>query len=197
MRLVTLAGQKLLLQAFLPSYLQHFTFIAITAIKVNMFNIVLVRPQIPPNTGNIIRLCVNNGCKLHLIEPLGFTLDEKNVRRAGMDYRDLAMVRVWPDYETLIQKIEPANVWSYSTKSTRHYTAVKYTAGDCLVFGSETDGLPDSISQSVLPEHRLHIPMQADSRSLNLSNAVAIVSYEAWRQAGFSKTPVSELNRPD
>lgn len=156
-----------------------------------MFNIVLVRPQIPPNTGNIIRLCANNGCKLHLVEPLGFTLDEKSVRRAGMDYRDMTMVRVWPDYEALIQTIKPANVWSYSSKSTRHYSAIKYSVGDCLVFGSETDGLPEKISQSVPPDHRLHIPMQADSRSLNLSNAVAIVSYEAWRQTGFIKAPDS------
>lgn len=150
-----------------------------------MFNIVLVNPQIPPNTGNIIRLCANNGCKLHLIEPFGFELDEKSVRRAGMDYRDLANVNRWADYKAFISAEAPVNLWSYSSKSTKWYTAVEYTAGDYLMFGSETAGLPDAIAQSVPQENRLHIPMQQDSRSLNLSNAVAIVSYEAWRQINF------------
>ena len=153
-----------------------------------MFNIVLVRPQIPPNTGNIIRLCANNGCKLHLIEPLGFELDEKSVRRAGMDYRDLALVKKWPDYKTFIEAVMPENLWSYSSKSTIWYSDVSYTSGDYLMFGSETSGLPDEIATDVKVENRLHIPMQEQSRSLNLSNAVAIVAYEAWRQNGFTKT---------
>ena len=151
-----------------------------------MFNIVLVHPQIPPNTGNIIRLCANNGCKLHLIEPLGFALDEKSVRRAGMDYRDLAHVSHWPDYSSFLATFEPARILSYSSKAKKLYDCVSYQPGDCLMFGSETAGLPDDISQSVEPQNRLHIPMQEGSRSLNLSNAVAIVSYEAWRQTGFS-----------
>lgn len=153
-----------------------------------MFNIVLVNPQIPPNTGNIIRLCANNGCKLHLIEPLGFELDEKSVRRAGMDYRDLALVKKWPDYKTFIEAVMPENLWSYSSKSTIWYSDVSYTSGDYLMFGSETSGLPDEIATDVKVENRLHIPMQEQSRSLNLSNAVAIVAYEAWRQNGFTKT---------
>ncbi len=153
-----------------------------------MFNIVLVNPQIPPNTGNIIRLCANNGCKLHLIEPLGFELDEKSVRRAGMDYRDLALVKKWPDYKTFIDAVMPENLWSYSSKSTIWYSDVSYTSGDYLMFGSETSGLPDEIAADVKVENRLHIPMQEQSRSLNLSNAVAIVAYEAWRQTGFTKT---------
>ena len=152
-----------------------------------MFNIVLVHPQIPPNTGNIIRLCANNGCKLHLIEPLGFELDEKSVRRAGMDYRDLAHVSHWPDYLTFIETFKPNRIWSYSSKSHLLYDSVSFATGDCLMFGSETAGLPDSIFQSVKPENRLHIPMQNGSRSLNLSNAVAIASYEAWRQIKFSQ----------
>jgi len=155
-----------------------------------MFNIVLVNPQIPPNTGNIIRLCANNGCTLHLIEPLGFEMDEKSVRRAGMDYRDVAKVMQWRDYKTFTNSLQsagkPPNLWSYSSKSTILYSSVKYTPGDYLMFGSETAGLPNTIAQSVEPANRLHIPMQDESRSLNLSNAVAIVSYEAWRQSGFS-----------
>ena len=150
-----------------------------------MFNIVLVHPQIPPNTGNIIRLCANNGCKLHLIEPLGFAMDEKSVRRAGMDYRDLANVSIWTDYQHFTETFKPTTVWSFSSKAQKLYDSVAYSDGDCLMFGSETAGLPDAITQSVTSENRLHIPMQNNSRSLNLSNAVAIVSYEAWRQTGF------------
>lgn len=154
-----------------------------------MFNIVLVNPQIPPNTGNIIRLCANNGCKLHLIEPLGFELDQKSVRRAGMDYRDLALVKKWCDYQTFLESEKPSNLWSFSSKSTRWYAEASYQNGDYLMFGSETSGLPDEIAGTVAEQNRLHIPMQSGSRSLNLSNAVAIVSYEAWRQTGFSITP--------
>ncbi len=161
-----------------------------------MFNIVLVTPQIPPNTGNIIRLCANNGCKLHLIEPLGFEIDEKSVRRAGMDYRDIANVAKWPDFNSFIESLQaadrPSNLWSYSSKSTILYSSVKYTVGDYLMFGSETSGLPNDIFQSVQPANRLHIPMQQGSRSLNLSNAVAIASYEAWRQTGFSTNRVNK-----
>lgn len=153
-----------------------------------MFNIVLVHPQIPPNTGNIIRLCANNGCKLHLIEPLGFELDEKSVRRAGMDYRELALVKKWDDYKTFLATVPSEKLWSYSSKSTRWYSDVHYTKDDYLMFGSETNGLPEAISSRVKEANRLHIPMQGDSRSLNLSNAVAIVSYEAWRQNKYLKT---------
>jgi len=155
-----------------------------------MFNIVLVHPEIPPNTGNIIRLCANNGCKLHLIEPLGFDLDEKSVRRAGMDYRQLTNVTVWPNFNDLATHAGTANIYSYSSKSKTLYNSARYTAGDYLIFGSETSGLPKLVSESVAIENRLHIPMHDQSRSLNLSNAVAIVSYEAWRQLAF-ETPAT------
>ena len=124
---------------------------------------------------------------MHLIEPLGFDLDEKSVRRAGMDYRDLTFVKRWSDYETFKNTALPKNLWSYSSKSTIWYSDVSYTSGDYLMFGSEVSGLPDHIADDVKAENRLHIPMQTNSRSLNLSNAVAIASYEAWRQNSFTR----------
>lgn len=125
---------------------------------------------------------------MHLIEPLGFELDEKSVRRAGMDYRDMALISRWPDYKTFSETVIPTNLWSYSSKSTLWYSDVSYSSGDYLMFGSETSGLPDAIANDVKEQNRLHIPMQEKSRSLNLSNAVAIVAYEAWRQIGFSRS---------
>jgi tRNA (cytidine/uridine-2'-O-)-methyltransferase len=150
-----------------------------------VFHIVLVAPQIPPNTGNIIRLCANTGCQLHLIEPLGFDLDEKQLRRAGMDYTDLAKVSVWSDWRALLDSKEITRWVTLSTHHTKHYSDFSYRAGDALVFGSEGKGLPDEIRDSDAQAAKLCLPMRANNRSLNLSNTVAIVVYEAWRQCDF------------
>lgn len=150
-----------------------------------MFHIVLVAPQIPPNTGNIIRLCANTGCQLHLIEPLGFDLSEKQLRRAGMDYTDLAEVSIWPNWDALISSQKIGRWVTLSTQHTAHYSDFSYRAGDALVFGSEGNGLPDAIRDSEAQAAGLCLPMRANNRSLNLSNAVAIVVYEAWRQCDF------------
>ncbi|MCW8106900.1 tRNA (cytidine(34)-2'-O)-methyltransferase [Alteromonas ponticola] len=151
-----------------------------------MFHIVLHEPKMPQNTGNIIRLVSNNGCHLHLIEPLGFELDEKKLRRASLDYRDLANVTVHPSYEVFLSKFAGHRIFALTTKGSRCYTAPQYEDGDVLLFGSETAGLPDRILQSMTEDFRIRVPMQPGARSLNLSNTVAIVSYEAWRQQQFS-----------
>ena len=151
-----------------------------------MFHIVLVEPQIPPNTGNIIRLCANTGCHLHLVEPLGFSLGEKQLRRAGMDYAELADVTIWPSWQELL---EGGTIRRWVSLSTHHrvsYTDFSFEPGDALVFGSEGKGLADTIRQSPGQAAGLTLPMRADSRSLNLSNSVAIVVYEAWRQCDFA-----------
>ena len=150
-----------------------------------MLHIVLYQPQIPPNTGNIIRLVANNGFKLHLIEPLGFNLEEKQLRRAGLDYHNLANVSKYENYEQFLSTIQPVRVFAITTKGTRHYDQVNYIPGDVLLFGSETSGLPADLRGNLGKENLIKIPMRPDSRSLNLSNAVAIVSYEAWRQQKF------------
>ncbi len=150
-----------------------------------MFHIALYQPQIPPNTGNIIRLVANNGFKLHLIEPLGFSLEEKQLRRAGLDYHSLTNVSIYPNYEQLLQTTGAARVFAITTKGSRYYDQVDYIPGDILLFGSETSGLPDEIRNNLGEENCIKIPMIPNSRSLNLSNAVAIVSYEAWRQQNF------------
>lgn len=151
-----------------------------------MFHIALYQPVIAPNTGNIIRLCANNGCSLHLIEPLGFNLDEKNVRRAGLDYHDLAKVTRHPDYSTFLKAMLGRRILPCSTKGTSRYTEIDFKAEDVLLFGPENAGLPDAVLHGFPSQHCLRIPMQPDNRSLNLSNAVAIISYEAWRQQGFA-----------
>lgn len=151
-----------------------------------MFHIALYEPQIAPNTGNILRLIANNGCWLHLIEPLGFDLEEKKLRRAGLDYSDLTKVTIHPDYQTFKATIADRRVLACTTKGSKPHDQLQYQEGDVLLFGSETAGLPPDVLNSFPPEHRLRIPMQPNSRSLNLSNAVAIVSYEAWRQLGFA-----------
>ena len=151
-----------------------------------MFHIALHEPRIAPNTGNIIRLIANNGCQLHLIEPLGFDLEEKKLRRAGLDYRDLAQVTRHADYAAFLQAMGERRIFACTTKGSRPHDQIQYQPDDVLLFGSETSGLPAEILQSFPPEHRLRIPMLETSRSLNLSNAVAIVSYEAWRQNGFA-----------
>lgn len=150
-----------------------------------MFHIALFSPQIAPNTGNIIRLVANNGCQLHLIEPLGFDLDEKKVRRAGLDYRDLARVTRHRNYAEFSEAMGEHTVYAITTKGTRAHSSVSYKRGDVLLFGSETSGLPVSVMDSIAPEKRLRLPMKETNRSMNLSNAVAVASYEAWRQLGF------------
>lgn len=151
-----------------------------------MFHIALHEPRIAPNTGNIIRLIANNGCQLHLIEPLGFDLEEKKLRRAGLDYRDLAQVTRHADYAAFRTAMGERRIFACTTKGSRPHDQIQYRPDDVLLFGSETTGLPADILSSFPPEHRLRIPMLETSRSLNLSNAVAIVSYEAWRQNGFA-----------
>lgn len=150
-----------------------------------MFHIALYEPRIAPNTGNIIRLIANNGCHLHLIEPLGFDLEEKKLRRAGLDYRDLVHVNRHANYQVFLKAVAGRRIFACTTKGSRHHDQVCFQAGDVLLFGSETAGLPPDILEGFVLSHRLRIPMLKTSRSLNLSNAVAIVSYEAWRQLGF------------
>lgn len=151
-----------------------------------MFHIVLFEPRIAPNTGNIIRLAANNGCMLHLIEPLGFDFEEKKLRRAGLDYHDLARVQRHANYQVFLAVAGNGRIFACTTKGSRPHDQVNYKPGDILLFGSETSGLPDEIRNAIPAEQRIRIPMMADSRSLNLSNSVAIISYEAWRQQGFN-----------
>ena len=150
-----------------------------------MLKIIIVEPEIPPNTGNIIRLCANTGCCLHLVKPLGFELDDAKLRRAGLDYREWASVEVHEAYEEFLQSANPQQIYTFSKFHTRIYTEAKFRPGDALVFGSETKGLAESIRQSVDSQRQLKIPMATGNRSLNLSNAVAVAVYEAWRQNGF------------
>ena len=151
-----------------------------------MFHIALYEPRIAPNTGNIIRLVANNGCSLHLIEPLGFNLEEKNVRRAGLDYHDLANVSRHRNFDAFLAAVPDRRIIACTTKGAVDHASIAYRADDVLLFGSETSGLPAEVLAAVTPQLRVRIPMQANSRSLNLSNAVAIISYEAWRQQGFA-----------
>ncbi|MGB3919182.1 tRNA (cytidine(34)-2'-O)-methyltransferase [Thiothrix litoralis] len=150
-----------------------------------MFDIALYQPEIPPNTGNIMRLCANTGCRLHLIHPLGFSLDEKQVRRAGMDYRDLAVVQEHESFAAFNLAIQGKRVFALSTKASTHYSDAVFEAGDVLLFGPETRGLPEALLLSLPEELKLRVPMLPDSRSLNLSNTVAVVVYEALRQQQF------------
>lgn len=155
-----------------------------------MFDIALYEPEIAPNTGNIIRLCANCGANLHLIEPLGFDLEEKKVRRAGLDYHDLARVKRHKDLQAFLDYLKHERAGQYrifacTTKTTGHHVDAKFAEGDVLLFGPETRGLPAELIESLPMDQRLRIPMMPDARSLNLSNAVAIIAYEAWRQMGF------------
>jgi tRNA (cytidine/uridine-2'-O-)-methyltransferase len=151
-----------------------------------MFQVVLFEPEIPPNTGNIVRLCANSGTTLHLVRPLGFELTRKAVRRAGLDYEELARVHVHECLHACLAALAGARVFSVETSGTRPYSEVAFTPGDALLFGPETRGLPPSVLAEVPRERQLTIPMRAGNRSLNLSNAVALVVYEAWRQTGFA-----------
>ena len=152
---------------------------------VTMLNIVLFEPEIPPNTGNIIRLCANTGFHLHLIEPLGFELDDKRLRRAGLDYREWQDAKVHSSWQAFLENQRPDRIFAISTKGQTRYTDIAYQAGDTLVFGPETRGLSATLREALPGDHVLRIPMQAESRSLNLSNAAALIVYEAWRQLGF------------
>ena len=150
-----------------------------------MFDIILYQPEIPPNTGNIMRLCANSGCHLHLIHPLGFTLDDRRMRRAGLDYRQWSVVREYPDYASCLLNISARRIFACSTKGTRYYADVRYRQGDGFIFGPETRGLPDSLLSQYSPDAVLRVPMLSKSRSLNLSNSVAVFIFEAWRQNDF------------
>ncbi|MEE8342374.1 MAG: tRNA (uridine(34)/cytosine(34)/5-carboxymethylaminomethyluridine(34)-2'-O)-methyltransferase TrmL [Gammaproteobacteria bacterium] len=150
-----------------------------------MFHVVLYEPEIPPNTGNIIRLCANTGSQLHLIHPLGFTLDDPKLRRAGLDYLDLACVHEHDSLDTFMETQQISRVWAISTRGMRNYSDVQFQDSDVLLFGPETRGLPEHLLASLPAEQVLRIPMVPEIRSLNLSNAVAVVLYEAWRQCDF------------
>lgn len=150
-----------------------------------MLNIVLYQPEIPPNTGNIIRLCANTGCQMHLIEPLGFDLDDKRLRRAGLDYREFASVKVHPDMASLLAALPASRLLAVSTRGSTSYHEIEYRPDDAILLGPETRGLPASLLESLPPEQVVRIPMQEHSRSLNLSNAAAILCYEALRQLNF------------
>jgi tRNA (cytidine/uridine-2'-O-)-methyltransferase len=151
-----------------------------------MFHIILFQPEIPPNTGNVIRLSANAGCTLHLIEPLGFDLSEKQLRRAGLDYHQLAHVQVWPTLEACFATVQPARWFALSTRGAQRYDTVSYQPGDAFVFGPETRGLPQELLDNCPAQQRVRLPMRPDNRSLNLSNSVAVLVYEAWRQHGFA-----------
>jgi tRNA (cytidine/uridine-2'-O-)-methyltransferase len=150
-----------------------------------MFHIVLFEPEIPPNTGNIIRLAANTGCQLHLIEPLGFKLDEKSVNRAGLDYAEAQNLRLYKGWEDFLAKQNPGRVFALSTKGTHCHSDAHFQAGDYLLFGPETRGLPASVRESLPANQVLRIPMMPNSRSMNLSNSVAVMVFEAWRQLDY------------
>ena len=152
-----------------------------------MLNIVLYEPEIPPNTGNIIRLCANAGAKLHLIHPLGFSLSEKNVRRAGLDYQDLTLVKEYKNYPHFIELEAPKRIFACTTKGDCLHSEAQFKADDYLMFGPESRGLPNHILNSLADKQRIKIPMQPTSRSLNLSNACAVILYEAWRQLDYTR----------
>ena len=152
-----------------------------------MFNIVLVHPEIPPNTGNVIRLAANTGCALHLIEPLGFSMDDKHMRRAGLDYHEYAPIRRHASWEAFVQSMQPdpARMFALTTRGSGNAYDIAFQPGDWFVFGCETSGLPVEVRDRFEPSQRLRLPMREGQRSLNLSNAVAVLVFEAWRQSGF------------
>lgn len=153
-----------------------------------MFHIVLVHPEIPPNTGNVIRLAANTGCALHLVEPLGFSMDDKLLRRAGLDYHEFTAVQRHADWAALqaAQQAAGGRLWAFSTRGTKMLGEVAWQSGDWLVFGCETSGLPDMVRDSVASDRRVRLPMRPGQRSLNLSNSVAVAVFEAWRQQGYA-----------
>ena len=149
------------------------------------FHVILFQPEIPPNTGNIIRLCANSGARLHLVRPLGFELSDKHLRRAGLDYHEYADLQVHDDLPSALAAINPARLFAFSTRATQRYDQVAYADGDAFLFGPESRGLPQDVLDALPDLQRLRLPMRAGNRSLNLSNAVAVTVYEAWRQHGF------------
>ena len=151
-----------------------------------MFDVVLYQPEIPPNTGNVIRLCANSGCALHLIAPLGFSLDDKQLKRAGLDYHEFAALRVHDTLDAYLAAARPARLFALSTRNATRYDTVAYAPRDAFLFGPETRGLPQALLDALEPARRLVLPMRPGNRSLNLSNAVAVVVFEAWRQQGFA-----------
>jgi tRNA (cytidine/uridine-2'-O-)-methyltransferase len=150
-----------------------------------LFHILLYEPEIPPNTGNIIRLCANSGSSLHLIHPLGFELDDKKLRRAGLDYAEYAAVREHDSLDACLEALKPERLFAFTTKGRNPHSVPSYRKGDALLFGPETRGLPDEVLAGIVRDNWLRVPMLEKSRSLNLSNTVAVVLYEAWRQTGF------------
>ncbi len=153
-----------------------------------MFNLVLVRPEIPPNTGNVIRLAANTGCALHLIEPLGFSMDDRQLKRAGLDYHEYAPVRTHASWQAFVEAMrpDPARMFAFTTRGSRPFADVAWHPGDWLVFGSETAGLPPEVRDTFDAVQRVRLPMREGQRSLNLSNAVAVAVFEAWRQNGYA-----------
>jgi len=154
-----------------------------------MFHVVLFEPEIPPNTGNIIRLCANSGATLHLVQPLGFRLDDKSLRRSGLDYHDLTALHVHADFGACRAALGSSRLFAVETQGARSYTAPGYRPDDAFLFGPETRGLPEALLVSVGAEYTVRVPMRPGNRSLNLSNVVAVVIYEAWRQCGFAAPP--------
>jgi len=151
-----------------------------------MIDIVLYRPEIPPNAGNVIRLAANTGARLHFVAPLGFSMDDKQLRRAGLDYHEHARVRVHPDWETCLEVLQGKRIFALTTKATRNLFDVRFMVNDAFMFGAETSGLPQQLLETFPPEMRLRLPMREGNRSLNLSNAVAVTVFEVWRQLGFA-----------
>jgi len=151
-----------------------------------MLDIVLVEPEIPPNTGNVIRLAANTGARLHLVKPLGFSLDDRNLRRAGLDYHEYASLTVHENWHQFARHMQGRRLFAFATKAERLFTEVQYARDDVLIFGKEASGLPSTILETFAPQMRLRLPMQPGNRSLNLSNAVAVAVFEAWRQLGFA-----------
>jgi len=150
-----------------------------------MFEVILYQPEIPPNTGNVIRLCANTGAHLHLIRPLGFDLDDKQLKRAGLDYHEYASMKVHDSLQACLETLPSSRLFAFTTKGSHPFHEVRYQKGDAFLFGPESRGLPIEVLESLPPEQRLRLPMLPDNRSLNLSNTVAVAVYEAWRQCGF------------
>jgi tRNA (cytidine/uridine-2'-O-)-methyltransferase len=151
-----------------------------------VFDVVLYQPEIPPNTGNVLRLCANTGCRLHLVKPLGFLLTDRALARAGLDYDDIRSAVVHDDWDAALARFAGRRLFAFSTHAAGRYADARFAADDVLVFGPETRGLPEAVLDAIAPDQRLRLPMVAASRSVNLSNAVAVVVYEAWRQLGFA-----------
>ncbi|MGQ0694084.1 MAG: tRNA (cytidine(34)-2'-O)-methyltransferase [Nitrospiraceae bacterium] len=150
-----------------------------------MFDVILYQPEIPPNTGNIIRLCANTGAMLHLVKPLGFSLEDKQLMRAGLDYHEFATLTIYDSWTECAVRFKDRRLFTVSTKGTQRYDLIEYAIGDAFLFGPESRGLPDEVLGAVVEQQRIRLPMMPNSRSLNLSNTVAVVIYEAWRRVGF------------